>query len=143
MIFSKILIKPFPLIDENFPFAIPTFFITRTKRIRMKYMKEICPVIRSTWINDPKCRTRMTRERVRVATCLSQRNIRNTILWIASEDDPSTLYWRDQHQPHLHEHIGLQACYSSSWLVYHESSSMSHVYGRVCCKNHTICEVCP
>ena len=45
-------------------------------------MREIFHVIRSTWIKNPRCRTRMTRESTRVATCLSQRNIRNTRLWI-------------------------------------------------------------
>ena len=46
-------------------------FITKTRWITMKYMREIYHVIKNTWINDPRCRTRMTRESTRVATCLS------------------------------------------------------------------------
>lgn len=112
----------------------------------MKYRREISHVIRSTRINDPRRRIRMTRESTRVATYLSQRNTKITRLdWMsaASKDDPSALYLRDQHQPHLQKQISLQACCYSNWQVCHESSSMSYVYGAVCCRHHTMPVACP
>lgn len=79
VIFFRNFDRSFSCNGWKFSVCNSNFFITRHRYIGMKNMGEICHMIGSTRINDPRRWTR-TRESTRVATCL--RNTRSTRLWI-------------------------------------------------------------